>query len=295
MPKRLPPPRPTRGRVGAHRPQAQVTPPASRPRRSRTCSASPARSSGSSQGSTSLYPLLALMPSHETLAAARRSSISPKASGPAEPRGRLPLDDQRRQPRERERVRDRRPRAQRRARDGRVAGRRSPGPAREPARDGEPRRRPRSAKDEIYSAETRSRPCASTSRGRWPTCPRARAASWSPARTTSSRARATGRRPVGHSRAHLPASVGHVRWTLPADRGEDRAERRRGPDPQRVLRAALRPVHALLAYEVPLLAAWAGPTRPHDFEIRAGALHFEDSPPAASTAHRRDEGSAASR
>jgi VWFA-related protein len=35
---------------------------------------------------------------------------------------------------------------------------------------------------------------------------------------------------------------------------------------------------ALLAYEVPLLAALNRPDPPHDFEIRAGALHFEDSP-----------------
>jgi VWFA-related protein len=34
----------------------------------------------------------------------------------------------------------------------------------------------------------------------------------------------------------------------------------------------------LLAYEVPLLAALGRPDPPHDFEIRAGALHFEDSP-----------------
>ncbi|HEY2941910.1 MAG TPA: VWA domain-containing protein, partial [Vicinamibacteria bacterium] len=35
---------------------------------------------------------------------------------------------------------------------------------------------------------------------------------------------------------------------------------------------------ALLAYEVPLLAALNRPDPPHDFEIRAGALHFEDTP-----------------
>ncbi len=35
---------------------------------------------------------------------------------------------------------------------------------------------------------------------------------------------------------------------------------------------------ALLAYEVPLLAALGRTDPPHDFEIRAGALHFEDSP-----------------
>jgi VWFA-related protein len=34
----------------------------------------------------------------------------------------------------------------------------------------------------------------------------------------------------------------------------------------------------LLAYEVPLLAALGRTDPPHDFEIRAGALHFEDSP-----------------
>jgi hypothetical protein len=34
----------------------------------------------------------------------------------------------------------------------------------------------------------------------------------------------------------------------------------------------------LFAYEVPLLAALNRPDPPHDFEIRAGALHFEDSP-----------------
>jgi len=34
----------------------------------------------------------------------------------------------------------------------------------------------------------------------------------------------------------------------------------------------------LLAYEAPLLAALDRPDPPHDFEIRAGALHFEDTP-----------------
>jgi len=38
------------------------------------------------------------------------------------------------------------------------------------------------------------------------------------------------------------------------------------------------PSSVLFAYEVPLLAALGRPDPPHDFEIRAGALHFEDTP-----------------
>ncbi len=38
------------------------------------------------------------------------------------------------------------------------------------------------------------------------------------------------------------------------------------------------PSAPLFAYEMPLLAALGRPDPPHDFEIRAGALHFEDTP-----------------
>ena len=38
------------------------------------------------------------------------------------------------------------------------------------------------------------------------------------------------------------------------------------------------PSAPLFAYEMPLLAALSRPDPPHDFEIRAGALHFEDTP-----------------
>jgi VWFA-related protein len=38
------------------------------------------------------------------------------------------------------------------------------------------------------------------------------------------------------------------------------------------------PSAPLFAYEMPLLAALNRPDPPHDFEIRAGALHFEDTP-----------------
>jgi VWFA-related protein len=38
------------------------------------------------------------------------------------------------------------------------------------------------------------------------------------------------------------------------------------------------PSAPLFAYEMPLLAALNRPDAPHDFEIRAGALHFEDTP-----------------
>jgi len=38
------------------------------------------------------------------------------------------------------------------------------------------------------------------------------------------------------------------------------------------------PSAPLFAYEMPLLAALNRPDAPHDFEVRAGALHFEDTP-----------------